>query len=284
MSNNNPNIIIRVDSQKDFDQFRFFLSPISGYAKLRSKILNFYPKLDEKINGVGVESACAEIIPDMYYRFDATIRDIVLVIEKEFVDASPVFDALAKYMAVPNLCEKTFMCIPTFLPFSPIDDKGNTFFFSIASAIAGNPMKLYRAVNVGVHEISHFIFFEQMAVWIKKNNRTSFNNATTHYFKEGLTAAIMDQPEFRAFFGYERYLGNEELHELSISHKGQVTNIVSFFEREIFSKGCDYQQTLGSALDMFLAEQDKFAKKWDEWNSATSKDELGEYRKPVELG
>ncbi len=282
MSNNTPRVAIGADKQKDIEQFAFFLNPASGYARLRSKILNFYPKLEERIREVGQEQACAEIVLDMYRRFDEVLNDMITVIKNEFATATPAFDALAKYMAISDLHERSFVCIPTFLPFSPIDDKGNAFFFSIANAIAGNPSKPYRAVNVGIHEISHFIFFDQMASWAKKHGN-SLNDAATHYFKEALTAALMDQKEFREFFGYENYPGNEELHELSIIYQGKTMNIVQFFKNEVFDIGHEYYSALASTLDLFFSRQDVFTQKWSEWNVAKSKDDLKKYKNPIEL-
>jgi hypothetical protein len=265
-----PKIVISVNSQNDIDRFNSFLNH-PNYAGKRTAILNFYPKIAEGIKkGQNEKELIADIIPDMYERYGKEINKIVEAAKKELQQSEIVFKTLASYMDFPKLAQKTYEANPTFLPFSPLGD--NHFFFSIATQIANKKIDTQKIVLIAVHEVSHFILFEQL----KKIPNLKLNHPASHYFKESLAAAIMDQKEFRDFFNYPKtfgcdcYPGNNELHQLFINFKNKKYNIVTFFEKIILQNPKGYQAGLNWSLNEFLKNQNQFKEKWAIWNKILS--------------
>lgn len=288
---NVPHIDFLIDPEKDIGRFNYFLNS-TQYRRKRSSILSFYPKLNEQIEKQGNESeAVHEVVLDMYRRFHERIPEIVADVKNEFSKSAPVFDALARYMDVARLGEHFYTAVPTFLPFSPLDD--DLFYFSIASDITERSSKPFRIVAIGVHEISHFLFYEQLAAW-SRQNYTTLHDASIKYFKEALAAAIMDQPEFRGFFDYpelfnsETYRGNPELHEFSIEHDGMVENIVTYFKKEILQSSDGYRTSMSRVLKAFANSSQEFDEKWDLWNQTpddpdTQNEFTKKYSEPIRL-
>jgi hypothetical protein len=286
-----PHISVVIDPEGDIGRFCFFLAS-QEWRRKRSSILKFYSKLADKIEkGEDEKQAVRKVVSDMYRRYDEKIKDIVAIAEKEFSESEPVFAALAKYMTFPQLGEKLYTAAPTFLTFSPLGD--NSFFFSIAQTTAGREIKQFRVVSIGIHEISHFVFFEQLRAWSEKTGIT-LNDPSIHYFKEALTAAVMDQPEFRKFFDYpslvgsENYLGNQELHQLFFDNNGKSENIVQFFEKKILHGSDSYAVSLNHMLRRFASVGDILAEKWKLWNDMPSdpekqKDSMKRYSEPIKL-
>ncbi len=295
VSSHIPAISISADPEKDVNRFVFFLES-RVYRRKRPQILNFYPKLTEQIqHGLNEQEAVREVVTDMYRRYGTKIEEIIIAVQKEIAGSEPVFAALAKCMECPQLSKRSYSAVPTFLPFSPLDE--NLFYFSIARTIAGQDMKPWRVVATAIHEVSHFIFYEQLDDWSKKNSIT-LNDPAIHYFKEALAAAIMDQPEFRTFFDYQalyrsdRYFGNAELHQLSIGNAENNTaseNIIAFFEKEIVRSPDGYAVKLDCMLRWFAEAGAAFAEKWNLWNNmpinpAEQDEAMKKYREPIILG
>lgn len=266
---NVPHVNFLIDPEKDINRFNYFLNS-KQYRRKRSNILSFYPKLSGQIEKQEKEGeAVREVVLDMYSRYHERIPEIVADAKKDFSESASIFDALVSSMDFYQLGERSYTAVPTFLPFSPLDD--NLFYFSIASDIAGQKSKPFRIVAIGIHEISHFLFYEQMAAWSQQSGMI-LNDPSIHYFKEALTAAIMNQPEFRSFFNYpelfhsETYRGNPELHDLSIEHDGTAKNIVAFFEKGMLQSPDGYRTSMHRVLKAFVAAGHAFVEKWDLWN------------------
>ena len=283
-----PKINIIVDKNADIDRFHRFLKH-PEYLGKRFLILQFYPKLASLLTeSTDEQRVVRDFVLKMYERHSPTIKKIILTVKKEIDQSEPVFAALGKYMDFPYLKDQTYIAIPTFLPFSPLMD--DIFFFTIASL----QIKPFRAVSTAIHEISHFIFFKQLKQWSDVSGRT-LNHPATHYFKEALAAAVMNQPEFKSFFNYDvmlnmkNYPGNKELQQLFISDKNrQIVNLVSFFRKNIvIYKDGSYRDRLYKLLNTFFKNQDKLSVKWNLWNEHLIHPEneslLFQYKKPIEL-
>lgn len=291
MASTQPRIQIFINPKKDISCFDFFLAN-TQYKSKRSAILTFYPKLREQIQlGENAKTAVRDLVLDMYRRFNHQIQDIVSVAKMDFSLARSAFEALARYMAYPELSKHAYTAVPTFLPFSPLGN--NLFYFSIASAIANRKTIPLSIAAIGVHEISHFIFSAQYATLTQKTG-VVLNDPTFHFLKEALTAAIMNQNEFREFFDYpsmfhsEFYPGNAELHHISIEHLGKVTPIVQFFEKEVLRVEDGYWAGLSRLCHTFATASDVFAEKWLLWNNKSNNPEsqpefLNKYSEPIRL-
>ena len=283
-----PSIRISIDKEADARRFQRFLNH-PDYPGKRVAILQFFPKLNEILAKTSnKQEVVQDFVLDMYKRHGNAVKSIVKSVEEKLLKTEPVFFALAKYMNFPHIGEQAYSATPTFLPFSPLNN--NAFFFSIAS-LQSDPM---RVVFIATHEISHIIFYKQFNEWSKATEKT-VNHPTTHYFKEALTTAIMDQPEFGAYFDYHKlynnghYIGNFELHQLSISSpKYGTENIASYFKREVIAtEEMSYMERLHSTLNIFANNQPAFNEKWRLWNTHLSDKQnesiLKEYSVPVVL-
>lgn len=259
---------------------------------MREQILSFYPKLAERIqSGEREKYAIRSVVSDMYRRHEDRIKTTIVEGEEECSTADHAFSALARYMHYPHLGKRTYTAVPTLLPFSPLGK--NLFYFSVAGTIAGQKWGPLRLVAIAIHEISHFIFCEQLDVWMSKSG-LALPDAATHYFKESLTAAVMNQPEFRSFFDYstlfgsEWYPGNRELRHLMIRREGKVENIIPFFEDEIICCPQGYLVGLDRMLGKFADAASVFSEKWTLWNelSCTTRPKEtieGEYEQSILL-
>ncbi len=283
-----PHISFLVDSQKDVRRFNFFLNS-AQYRRKRPIILSWYPKLGEQIKNHRhdeEEKIVREAVLELYRRYHERIPEIVDDTKRDFSESAPAFDALARYMGVRQLSERSYIAVPTFLPFSPLDN--NLFYFSIASDIAGKKRKPFRTVAIGIHEISHFLFYEELAAW-SKTSGIVLNDPSIHYFKEALAAAVMNQHEFRRFFDYpelfssETYRGNPELHDLSIAQGVDSMNIVTFFEKELLHAPDGYHVGMGRILELFADNANAFIEKWALWNqmSRDNNELVKKYREPI---
>ncbi len=276
MSRALPHVNFHIDVEKDIERFEFFLSN-SSYRAKRPIVLNYYPKLAEQIRaGKHEREAVHEHVHEMYRRYEQQLLNILTEVQEEYAASEMAFAALSKIMEFPELGERTYSAIPTFLPFSPLGE--DVFFFSIASSIASHRRLPFREVTIGVHEISHFIFNEQYNRW-KKKGHTKLNQPAHHYLKEALTAAIMDQQAFRNFFDYPNlyhsisYPGNPELRNLMISYHGETTSIVEYIKQEVLLASIGYTHGLGYVCEAFGSADTAFSEKWQLWNDKSTSPE-----------
>jgi hypothetical protein len=279
-----PKIEFLIDPKADIDRFNFFLNDPNRLSK-RMAILNFYPKLADRLRTEKNQQAVVEeVLLDMYERFDNQIKEMVNGAKDEFSKSSSIFTVLAQKMDYPELAEQSYIAIPTFLPFSPF--KHDTFYFSIAKNIAGAEFKPRKIIEIAIHEISHFIFYGQLELW-EQNHNKDIESRTRDYFKEALTASIMNTAEFRESFGYLQYRGNPELHNITINHDNKKYNIVDFFG--IIMDSFKYSSSLDKLLTLFSSKlvQQVFTKKAKLWNEMAQKNQdcelLKEYKKPIVL-
>lgn len=293
MASYRPHINFMISAEKDINSFNFFLNHHEHRGK-RSKILVFYPELDKKIQKEKIEKIVVNnTILNMYERYNNEIQDIINIANNEFAKSELAFKALAKYMEYPQLNCRSYTAIPTFLPFSPININDKIFYFSIASAIANKSIQPFKILTIIIHEISHFIFAEQLDIWIK-THKLKLNMPTIHYFKEALTATIMNQSEFKNFFNYpvlfnsNNYPGNPELHQLLIHSSQKTQNIIHLFEKEILQNYDDYNINVIRLLQKFEKNNNAFTEKWNLWNDKhnnlnAQKKFINQYSNPIKL-
>jgi len=276
-----PKITVSLDKELSIDWFiKFMNHPV--YSGSRSNILRFYPSFKKLINeNINEKLIVRKFVEGLYDKNNQAIIEIISSVREKLKNAEPAFKALSKYMDFPDLSERSYKAIPTFLPFSPFFK--DTFFFSIANIKNFNPSS---AVFIAVHEISHFILFEQIKNYT--DNQT-LKTPAFHYFKEALTTAVMDQPEFREFFDYKTlkktktYLGNNELHNLFIGSN----TIVEFLKKNIVKNSSPYIKNILKILDIFVKNNEVFANKWKIWNQLCNDQNneklLSEYSKPINI-
>ncbi len=278
-------ISLRIDKQADIGRFiRFMDHP--DYPGKKAVILKAYPEI---ASGQSIE----EVINYLYEKNEDQIENIFSDLSKELERDKYIIESLGIIMS-SDIHKEEYEAILTLLPFSPIEEK--RFYFSIYPIIFrkkdGSPLRSVSISCTAIHEISHFIFFEQLRKWENATGKV-LPHPAEHYFKEALTAAIMNQDIFKNHFNYkslmgsDNYRGNKELHKLSIQKESGAINIVSFFEEKLFRKTIPYDVTLYNIIDRFFDKQEIFAKKWRLWNEyllSNIKDEIsGEYLEPILL-
>lgn len=261
-------IDLSIDKSADIGRFiRFMNHP--QYPGKRAVILKSYPEISEAIEaGMNDEDAVKKVLDNLYRQKEGLVKELLVEFEKELSDANDVIKSIGNVMEY-DISDKKYHAILTFLPFGPIMD--DTFFFSIFTFVFlnadGAPMRKSSIACSAVHEISHFVFFEELKKW-KQIRGKSLNHPTEHYFKEALAAALMNQDKFKDYFNYELikgrkdYPGNPELRNLYIGED----NIVDFFRKRLFGAGASFKEKLFPLLDVFYENQDKFDKKWKLWN------------------
>ncbi len=281
-----PKITILMNREADTNQFISFMNN-SRHSGKKALILRAYPEVME------TTEAIRATISRIYEEKSTELKEAFNAAKEQLEKSSEMLSVLAEIMDYPQLGEKEYTAVPTVLPFSPFG--GSTFYFSVYSSIfktKNDTLKPVSVVPIAVHEISHFIFFDQLREWEMESGKKLIHPAG-HYFKEALTAAIMDGPKFKEIFDYQtlrgekRYRGNPELHDFSIKYDGDKTNIVDFFKIQMFGKGGSYKENLFRLLGLFARHQDKFKTKWDTWNTHLSHLENPElyqdYPNPLEL-
>lgn len=246
---------------------------------------------DRITRGENEQTVVREMVTDMYQRYETLIEQIVSETILGFSHAGRAFTALTQYMNFPELGQRSYTAIPTFLPFSPLDQ--DQFYFSIAMAIAHGQAKSLSYVAIGIHEVSHFILLEQYKSW-RRQSALTLTDPAYHYFKEALTAAVMDQPEFRTFFDYrqlfksEAYPGNPELRDLQVEIDGNIIPLIEVFRRDVIHYPDGYLAGLHRLCEYLSTANEEFNKKWKIWNDVGGSFEyhpklLDAYRKPIRL-
>jgi hypothetical protein len=289
-----PRVNVRIDAEKDVTLFRLFLDANEWYPK-RKQITTFYPRIEAVMHHrPDFNGSVGTIVRDMYARHHDSIEKCARVMDDEILQSEPAFAALGKCMACADLGRRSFSAIPTLLPFSPLDPDRSTFMFSVARDVAGFRHERSRYSVIAVHEISHFIFFDQLQRWCD-HTKKHLNDAAIHYFKEALTAAVMDEDEFRIVFDYAatfsssgRYPGNPELQGLLFSKDGREEGIVEMFKREIVRAADGYRAGLDKMLGLFSEVGGVLATKWKLWNEISREpNKQGElltmYRQPIQV-
>ena len=263
-------ISVSINKEADIGKFLDFMNS-PKYPGKRAVILKAYPEIASVINnGADEKTAIKNIISNLYSEKEEQVKNILSDLKNELANTDMIINSLANIMN-HDISANNYEAILTLLPFSPF--KNNIFYFSIYSLIFrnkdGGPRKNTSIVFTAIHEISHFIFFDQLKEW-EEQSKKKISHPTEHYFKEALTAAIMNKEIFKNFFDYpklvnsENYRGNPELHALSISKENNETeNIVAFFEREMFQNKNNYKTNFFRLLDIFYQNQEKFAQKWE---------------------
>ena len=229
---NNPRIEIRNDASRDADMvWRFLHHPRSTH--FARYITNIHPGLvaihdDEK--------AVRQWVADWHDQHAKELQDIQLtqenIINEKGAAALNLLGSLMNYQWPPNIIYTAFFSL---LPFSPFE--GNNFFYSVLRDISGKTNPGGSVLSVGIHEISHLIFFLYIKN-ITQNTGWSLQQDAVHYLKESLTTVLMNTPEFMELLGTQRHKGNPELWDLYINDSHKPIAIVQWLENQ-YAKSLD---------------------------------------------
>lgn len=142
-----------------------------------------------------------------------------------------------------------------------------------------------------IHEISHFILFDILNQIKERGGEVQISEDVKNYFKETLTAILLNKESLRRIFGIPQYKGNFEIYGLNI--KKQNGEILSFsrFVSEQYNQIKIKKET---SFNIFLIEiikilqplSQEFSEKRKMWNNHGTKifkneKLLKEYGRPI---
>ena len=284
--------VIKNNLEEEIGVFRKFLFHNSAFSKRRD-IFQAFPELEPKILNADkndIENILRHFIINFYKKYEQEFNKIVSESEQIINERGGLaLKELAKLMDYEWSKEITYNAIPTILPFSPFN--GNDFNFSILSALRGK-MNNKKSLFITMHEISHFVFFDILKN-IKEENDLQLSKDLEHYFKEALTAVLLNQQPLCKILELSNYFGNIEIQDIKIKNK---ENIVLSFTDFIFEEYNKIKITEKKSFKMFLLETIKtlipssseFSKKWAIWQKHgrqiyKDNDILSEYQSPIEI-
>jgi hypothetical protein len=285
-----PGIIVKQDLAQEVDVFYKFLHH-PRFPGNRNKILRIFPRLEQQLaNNKDEKATIKEFLEEFYDRHKETVTQIVQENTKLFADKSnQAIDELGKLMEYDWPENITYIAVPTILPFSPFDK--NTFFFSILAELNGKKQEDKNALSVGVHEISHFIFFKQLKQLEIEKKIPQTSNELQDYLKEALAVVLLNERPLQQILGIKNYHGNPELQNLYIS-KDNETLAFNYWLSQLYQASKSQQRPFMTFLQDAIVslvpmEQDLKAKR-ELWNqiAISEGEELkklkGQYAKPIE--
>jgi len=123
-----------------------------------------------------------------------------------------------------------YLIMPSVYPVCPFDVKRNLFYFSITGVKDGKT-KFDRLSSTALHEISHFIFFRQIA---KISNQLS--DRGIHHLKEVLTPVLLQHPNILKHRTGDFICGNDESISYQIEANGEVMSVFDYVNKEFLKK------------------------------------------------
>ena len=120
-----------------------------------------------------------------------------------------------------------YLIMPTIYPICPFDKNRKLFFFSITKAITDNKADFPKLSSIALHEISHFIFFDQID---KIPNNLS--DIAIHHLKEVLTPVLLNHPEILRYREDKYICGNDESIKYQVEVGGEIMSIFDYVNRE----------------------------------------------------
>ena len=274
-------------TSKELEVFLNFLNN-PRYPQNRNKIFQAFPDLKLKLgllsNNEKEKKIVHKFICDFYAKNKEKINQIIKESEHLIKKKSKIaLEALSSLMDYKWPKSMIYYAIPTILPFSPF--KGNSFNFSILGQIRAKNDK--NPLFISIHEISHFIFFdilEKIAIKIPED--------TKNYFKEALTAVLLNQKPLSDILELKNYRGNQEIHDLQIKIGKDIVSLTKFIEDYYHTikikKGKDFSTFLKGIMIILEPIFDEFSKKrkiWNKYGNQLSKNYefLRQYRYPIEI-
>jgi hypothetical protein len=273
----NPEIKIKIDKDIDVYLFNSFLNN-SIFPQHRNNILKAFNDLKISLNEYDNEQkAVKSFVYDFYKKNKDKINKITeeskLKIKK---DGDEALQLLGNTMNYKWKNKTIYEATPTILPFSPYNN--NKFYFSILPEIKGSNTK--NILKISLHEISHFIFFEQL-----EDLNINIDKKAKYLLKESLTTAILNRDEFSKI-GIPKEEGNPEIRQVMISHNGNTYKLLDFVSKNIDEK--DYKKALIFLIKLFKKSEEDFSKKMDLWNKygkniINEPQQFKKYKSPVKV-
>ena len=265
---NIPKIKVKKDINKEIDLFLKFLHH-PYYPQSRVKIFQSFSELKSLLKNQESEKVVIQqFIKDFYKihnkKIERNINDSKKILKEKSHKALKELSKLMDYQWPKN--HSNYTAMPTILPFSPFDN--NTFYFSILGQI--KEKKSNNVLFIACHEISHFIFFDVLKKVKQKINK-SLPNDLRNYFKEALTAVLLNRKPLCDILNLHNYKGNPEIRDIQI--KKPNNTIISFnefineqYETIKIKNKKPFERFLKEILIILLPINKEFSKKRAIWN------------------
>jgi len=287
-SRDNLEILVKKDVERDISLIKETFQRENAEA-MKNRILYFYKPLKEKLRDSKDQPKDIEdYFRKIYIEQGLKIDEIVSRSEKLIKEQAGVcLENLISLMEYSSDRKQEFIAIPTLLPYSPFNRP--IFYFSIIrELVTGEKTEV---LDIAIHEISHFLFFDIIKN-LEFNLRTRpETQSLKHLFKEALTGMLLSEPELETLLDRKNYLGNPEVHFLSVKVSTGKQMILREYLRQIFrdyrSRGLTFSDFIRDEIKRMLPKAVEFHQKktfWDENEQELRlKDSklLEEYKKPI---
>lgn len=140
-----------------------------------------------------------------------------------------------------------FQVMPSVYPICPFDPYKNLFYFTI-TRVAEGQTKFDNLRTIAPHEISHFIFYRQIAripnSLAGSDLESILSSRVIHHLKEVLTPVILQNPELKQYYGDVVSHGNPESVSYQVEVDGKVMSIYDYvmseYEKDMSTEGYDH--------------------------------------------
>lgn len=280
-----PHIRVVSSSEHEGELFLQYLHS-AEYPTHKKLLLGAFPKLAEDLQTNEDENLCVKNFIQKYYSEHAAKIEEILQETRKIIGekGEKGLQYLGIIMEHEWKNELEYTVFLTILPFSP--SQKNSFYFSILGKINNAPS--FGILLVTTHEISHFLFFEKLGMLEKKNNFI-LHKDTKHFFKEALTAAVLNTEPLRALIGIKGfYMGNPEIQDLYIGWNNKEMPI-SYFIYSYFSiTSGTFDEKLEALVMHVHAHENEFSAKREIWNALGNSptpyaEMLTKYKVPIVL-
>ena len=226
-----PKIIIHIDPERDAEMLWKFLNH-PQFPQLRNSNLNAHPKLKESADKENFQDIVREYVKSFYVDHAQEI-DTIYKLNKDLVEQSGAhaFQELSRLMDYTWKTETTYDAYLSILTGSTFDK--NNFTYSILGELYGKNDVKKSLLSVGIHEISHLIFFELLKP-IEHKHKIILHPDGKYFLKESITTALLNTETPRSILRTEEDPGNPEIQKLYITTP-QDTGIlfVNYIKKQI---------------------------------------------------
>jgi hypothetical protein len=170
------------------------------------------------------------ILKEVIVKFREKYAETIEIRESDIIKNLPVIiegiNALERIMCETEYFK--YLIMPSVYPTCPFDVKRNLFYFSITGVQDGK-ISNDRLSTTALHEISHFIFFRQIAKITHK-----LSDRGIHHLKEVLTPVILEHPDILKYRHDKKIGGNPESVKYQVEIDGRVLSIFDYVFNQYF--------------------------------------------------
>ncbi len=198
----------------------------------RDLIYKFFPKLTDihtnpdNLSDDELYNKVEKAISEFRLNNSENIKIAEVGILGELLSINPGIKALENLMGETE--HYKYLIMPSVYPVCPFDTKRNLFYFSITN-VANGGIKLEYLPSISLHEISHFIFFRQIA-----EIPNTLSDRGIHHLKEVLTPVLLQHPDIIKHRKLDYIAGNKESTDYNIEINGEVKSIFDYVKEEYF--------------------------------------------------